>query len=58
MILGAASTTLLLAVARLVNNLGVDGATFASSAQAVVEFLAIGGISLVAISAAWSTSAD
>jgi hypothetical protein len=57
-ILGAASATLLLAVARLINNLGVDGATFASSAQAAVEFLAIGGISLVAISAAWSTSAE
>jgi hypothetical protein len=57
-ILGAASATLLLAVAKLMNNLGVDGATFESSSQAAVEFLAVGGISLVAIAAAWSTSAQ
>jgi hypothetical protein len=57
-ILGAASATLLLAVAKLINNLGVDGATFESSSQAAVEFLAVGGISLVAIAAAWSTSAQ
>jgi hypothetical protein len=57
-ILGAASAALLLATARLINDLGTSGAGFASRCQAVLEFLAVGGISLVAIVAAWSTSAE
>jgi hypothetical protein len=57
-ILGAASATLLLAAARLINDLGADRADFASQSQAALEFLAVGGISLVAIAAAWSTSAE
>jgi hypothetical protein len=57
-ILAASCATLLLSVARVINEVGTDGANFASSAQAFVEFLAVGGMSIVAMVAAWSTSAE
>ena len=57
-VLAAASATLLLGMAKLVNALGADGATFASSAQALVEFLSFGGMSLVAMYAAWTSAVD
>ena len=57
-VLAAASATLLLGMAKLVNALGADEASFASSAQALVEFLAFGGMSLVAMYAAWTSAVD
>ncbi len=57
-VLAAASATLLLGVAKLMNALGADDSNFAGSAQAVVEFLSFGGMSLIAMYGAWTSAAD
>ncbi len=57
-VLAGASATLLLGMAKLINALGADEASFASSAQALVEFLSFGGMSLVAMYAAWTSAVD